>query len=70
MPDKDRSTIHFFKDMPENGLQDEVTLRFSLGINGDDQPILKKIPDKTPICWKKYKHASDHIPVSIEVFTA
>ena len=27
------------------------------------------MPDKTPI-WKKYKHASDHIPISVEVTTA
>ncbi len=26
------------------------------------------MPDKTPI-WKKYKHASDHYPVSVEVVT-
>jgi endonuclease/exonuclease/phosphatase family metal-dependent hydrolase len=27
------------------------------------------MPDKTPI-WKKYKHASDHIPLSVEIVTA
>jgi endonuclease/exonuclease/phosphatase family metal-dependent hydrolase len=30
--------------------------------------VNENMPDKTPI-WKKYKHASDHYPVSVEVVT-
>jgi endonuclease/exonuclease/phosphatase family metal-dependent hydrolase len=33
-----------------------------------DAEVHHDMPDKTPI-WKKYKHASDHIPISVDVVT-
>jgi hypothetical protein len=42
MPDEDCSTIHFLEICFKTGLQGEGTLRFSLDMNEDDEPILKR----------------------------